>query len=289
MRRWRAYVPGCLLIIPALLALTYLRVMPAALAIWESFHHRPIMNQARVTFSGWQNYLFLFTRSPTFLKSITVTVEFVVVTVVAQTVVALALALLMQNDSRVTRLWRTLVFLPITIPTAVSVVVWGTALRGDGIVNGLLARLGFPAQPFLASATQALPSITLMTSWIGVGYWMVFLLAGLKDIPNEVREAAAIDGAGPIRGFFYIVLPLLRRPLGFVVVANTVANFLQFVPASILTQGGPEDSTRFIMFEIYTQAFVQGDTSLANTEITVVLIILLAIVCVQFRMLRSHE
>ena len=78
-----------------------------------------------------------------------------------------------------------------------------------------------------------------MASWIGVGYWMIFLIAGIRDIPEDVLEAASIDGAGPVRSLFSIVLPLLVRPLAFVVIANTVANFLQFVPAAVLTQGGP--------------------------------------------------
>ena len=186
------------------------------------------------------------------------------------------------------RLWRTIVFLPITIPSAVSAVVWGTALRSDGIANGMLARLGILAQPFLASSSQALWSIVVMASWIGVGYWMTFLIAGIRDVPADVLEAAAIDGAGPVRSFFLITLPLLRRPLAFVVIADTVANFLQFVPAAILTQGGPQDSTRFIMYEIYSQAYVQGDTSLASAEIVLVLFVLLAIVGVQFRLLRAE-
>ncbi len=289
MRKWRTYLPAMLFVLPAVVALAVLRVLPALDALWESFHRRSLMDQSSVRFAGWGNYAYLFTRSPSFLPSVRVTVVFVVATVAVQTVAALLLALLLQGEDRATRLWRTLIFLPITIPTAVSAVVWGTAMRSDGILNGALARLGIPAQPFLASSVQALPSITLMASWIGVGYWTIFLIAGLKDIPLDVREAAAIDGAGPMRSFFAVILPLLRRPIAFVVVADTIGNFLQFVPSAVLTQGGPEDSTRFIMYEIYTQAFVQGDTSLANTEIVLLLVVLLAIVCVQFRLLRVRE
>jgi multiple sugar transport system permease protein len=289
MRRWRRYGPAVLLVLPAAVALAVLRVIPALDALWESFYRRSLMDQSMVRFAGFDNYVYLFRQSPTFLNSVRVTLVFVVFTVAMQTLAALLLALLLQSEDRATRLWRTLIFLPITIPTAVSAVVWGTAMRGDGILNGLLARFGIPAQPFLASTAQALPSITLMASWIGVGYWTIFLIAGLKDIPGDVREAAAIDGAGPLRSFFAIILPLMRRPLAFVVVADTIGNFLQFVPAAVLTQGGPQDSTRFIMYEIYNQAFVQGDTSLANTEIVLLLVVLLAIVCVQFRLLRVQE
>ncbi len=276
-----------LFVLPAVLALLGLRVLPALSALWDSFHKASVFNPDEVRFAGFDNYRFLFAESPTFLPALRVTVVFVAVTVAVQTLLALLLALLFTRRGPGMRVWRTVVFLPITIPTAVSSVVWGTALRSDGILNALLARLHLPAQPFLASASQALPSIVLIASWIGVGYWMMFLIAGLRDVPADVLEAASIDGAGPVRCFFSVTLPLLARPLAFVVVANTVANFLQFVPAAILTQGGPQDSTRFVMFEIYSQAYVQGDTALASAEIVVVLLVLLTIVGVQFRLLRA--
>ena len=288
MTRWREWGTAWLLVLPAAMALLALRVLPAGSALWDSFHKASVFDPDEVRFAGFDNYRFLFQDSPTFLPALRVTLVFVVVTVAVQTLAALLLALLFTRRGPGMRVWRTVVFLPITIPTAVSAVVWGTALRGDGILNALLARLHLPAQPFLASTAQALPSVVLIASWIGVGYWMMFLIAGLRDVPGDVLEAAAIDGAGPVRCFFTVTLPLLVRPLAFVVVANTVANFLQFVPAAILTQGGPQDSTRFVMFEIYSQAYVQGDTALASAEIVVVLLVLLAIVGVQFRLLRAR-
>ncbi len=283
------WVVGYLLTLPAVLALLFLRVVPAAMAIWTSLFQASFFDPDTKVFAGLQNYIFLFTQYPAFLQSLKVTVIFVVVTVAVQTVCALLLALLFVQRGWGMTLWRTIVFLPITIPMAVSAVVWGTAMRGDGILNGVLAELGIPPQAFLASDGQALWCIVIIASWIGVGYWMVFLIAGLKDIPQELREAAAIDGARPLRAFLAITLPLMRRPLAFVIVANTVANFLQFVPAEILTQGGPNGSTRFVMYEIYTQAYVQGDQSLASAEIVLVLIVLLVTVALQFRLLRAKD
>jgi multiple sugar transport system permease protein len=287
--KWREWLIAYAFCLPAFLALFYLRVMPAGMAVWESFHQRSMFDQAQMFFVGFENYVFLFTESLTFLPAVKVTLTFLVMTVTVQTLAALALAVLFTQRFWGSTLCRTLVFLPITIPVAVSVVVWGTAFRGDGLVNALFTGMGLGAQPLLSSAGQALWCIIIMASWIGVGYWMVFLIAGLRDIPNELREAASLDGAGPIRTFVSIVLPLLKRPLAFVIVANTVANFLQFVPAQILTQGGPENSTRFLMFEIYSTAFIQGDTSLASTEIVMVLVVLLAIVGLQFSLLRAKD
>ncbi len=118
--------------------------------------------------------------------------------------------------------------------------MWGVALRPDGLVNSVLVALGLEPQRFLTSSDQALASIILIVSWIGIGYWMTFIIAGLQDIPRSLYEAVRIDGANRWQQFRFVTLPQLRRPLTFVLVANTVANFLVFAPVQILTAGGPK-------------------------------------------------
>ena len=182
-------------------------------------------------------------------------------------------------------LWRTIVVLPIAIPPSVSAVVWGVGYRPDGPINAVLQALGIEAQRFLTSPDQALTSIIVIVSWVGVGYWMTFLLAGLQDIPRALYEAAAIDGADRWQRFRYVTLPLLRRPLTFVLVANTVANFLVFAPIQILTSGGPEGSTNLIMNEIFARAYTAGDISSAHAATVVLVAIVLVIVVIQFRLM----
>jgi ABC-type sugar transport system permease subunit len=203
----RTSLVGFSMVAPAFVALLYLRVMPAVAALWESFHQRSMFDQTKMVFVGLENYVFLLVQSPTFLQSVKVTIQFVVLTVAVQTLCALALAVLFTQRAFGTSFWRTLVFLPITIPTAVSAVVWGTAFRGDGIINGLLVAAGLSGQPFLASSSQALWSITIMASWIGVGYWMVFLIAGR---PARHPERRARGGGARRRRPGADVL--LRRP-----------------------------------------------------------------------------
>ena len=149
----------------------------------------------------------------------------------------------------------------------------------------MLQALGIEAQRFLTSPDQALASIIVIVSWVGVGYWMTFLLAGLQDIPRALYEAAAIDGADRWQRFRYVTLPLLRRPLTFVLVANTVANFLVFAPIQILTSGGPEGSTNLIMNEIFARAYTAGDISSAHAATVVLVAIVLVIVVIQFRLM----
>ena len=230
------------------------------------------------------NYVYLF-NDPVFLDSILTTFLFLVIVNPLQVSCALALALLMNSAVPGISLWRTIVVLPIAIPPSVSAVVWGVGYRPDGPINAVLQALGIEAQRFLTSPDQALTSIIVIVSWVGVGYWMTFLLAGLQDIPRALYEAAAIDGADRWQRFRYVTLPLLRRPLTFVLVANTVANFLVFAPIQILTSGGPEGSTNLIMNEIFARAYTAGDISSAHAATVVLVAIVLVIVVIQFRLM----
>jgi ABC-type sugar transport system permease subunit len=132
-------------------------------------------------------------------------------------------------------------------------------------------------------------ALILLASWIGIGYWMMFLIAGLNDIPPVYYEAAELDGAGPLSRFFWITIPLLRRPLLFVLVADTVSNFVLFAPIQILTRGGPERQSNFLMYDIFHRSFELSDPYSAAAELVVLLIIMLAIVAVQFRLLGPED
>jgi multiple sugar transport system permease protein len=118
---------------------------------------------------------------------------------------------------------------------------------------------------------------------------MTFLLAGLQDIPRSLYEAVEIDGANALQKFRFITLPQMHRPLTFVLVANTVANFLVFAPVQILTRGGPEGSTDLIMHQIYSRAFVSGDVSSAYAATVVLVVLVLIVVILQFRLMEKGE
>ena len=275
-----------LFLAPALVALALFRIVPAVSALVTSFKNSVVLVGVSSSFAGLDNYKTLLT-SPEFWGSVKTTLLFVAIVVPAQTAAALALAVLLTQKIPLARAWRLFLFLPFSVPLGISPLIWGAALRQDGIVNAALVAVGIGEQPFLTSPTQALPSIMLVVSWIGVGYWMVFLIAGLQDIPNTYLEAAAIDGANWWHRFWHIVLPLMRRPLAFVLVANTVANFILFAPIQVLTGGGPRRSTNLIMFDAYQNAFVVGDRATASAQVVILLIIMLSIVILQFRLLSA--
>jgi multiple sugar transport system permease protein len=268
---------------PAVLAAVLLRLWPMVRAIWDSLHSSPLGVEP-AKWVGVRQFSALL-HDPTFINALKVTALFGIVVNPLQIAVSLALAVIFNERIRGGGLMRTLVFLPVAIPQSVSALIWGVAFRPDGPLNGVLDRLGLPKMGFLTSPTQALPSIIVVVSWIGVGYWMMFLIAGLKEIDPALYEAASLDGAGRWAKFRHITVPQLRRQIVFVLVADTVSNLLVFAPVQILTNGGPNGRTDLIMNDIFERAYTQGDVGAAAAGTLVVVLVALTIVVVQFRLL----
>ena len=282
------WLTAALFLAPTLILIVVLRIVPAIEAIQSSMQSGLPGSVAPPDFVGFQVFADMFASS-SFWSSVSVTLVFSLIINPVQIFLALLIALLFTRNLPATGLWRTVVFLPAAIPLAGSTIIWGIALRPNGPVNGVLNAMGIPSQPFLTSPNQALGSIILIASWIGVGYWMIFLIAGLNDIPEMYYEAAKIDGAGSFRTFFSITLPQLRRPLLLVLVADTVANFVLFAPIQILTQGGPQGSTNLLMYDIFNRSYVLTDPYTASAQLVVLLLIMISIVLVQFRLLRDPK
>lgn len=278
MTKWSNLRIAAIFLLPAVLSVVLLRLWPAMIAI-----HQSLLAPHATTYSV-ENYFYIFT-DPVFLNSVWVTLVFSLIVNPLQIAAALGLAILFNNKLPMTGFWRTAVLLPVAIPQSVSAVIWAVAYRPDGLFNSLLQAVGIAPQRFITSPDQALWSIMLVVSWIGVGYWMTMLIAGLQDIPRSLYEAATIDGANGWQKFWYVTLPQLRRPLTFVLVADTVANFLVFAPVNILTHGGPQGSTDLIMNQIYTNAFVNGDPGSAAAATVVLVALVLLIVLIQFRLM----
>ncbi|SCF56666.1 carbohydrate ABC transporter permease [Streptomyces sp. Ncost-T10-10d] len=270
---------------PALIALVVLRLLPAAMALVSSLRHHSLVDGV-TTFVGFDNYADLIGDSQ-FWQSVRVTLLFSLVINPLQVLIALGLAVLLNRRFAGVRFWRSLVFAPIAVPPAVSAVIWGILYRPEGPLNAILGTMGIPPQPFLTSSQQALFALIVLMSWVGVGYWMMFLIAGLQDIPQECYDAAAVDGTSAWQRFVHVTLPLLRRPLAFVLVADTVSNFLVFAPVQLLTRGGPDGSTNLMMYDVFRRAYSVGDINFAQAEVVVLVAITLAVVAVQFRMMQG--
>ena len=213
---------------------------------------------SRPEFVGFDNYIELFTNDPLFTKVMWNTFYFTIVSVPASTAIALGLALMLNSGLRAIPLFRTMYFLPVITATVVVALIWRWFYNPDfGILNYLLYRLGVETPPnWLASQKWAMPSIIILSVWKQVGYNMVIFLAGLQAVPQSLYEAASIDGAGRWQRFRNITLPLLTPTTFFVLVISIIGSLQVFDAVLVLTDGGPANATRTVVYHIWEEAFV---------------------------------
>ncbi|MDE0609019.1 MAG: sugar ABC transporter permease [Anaerolineaceae bacterium] len=274
-------------LLPALALIVIFNLFPTIATLIESLHGNSLVRGGRV-FVGLGNFNRVL-NDPIFWKSMQVTGLFSVLVNPIQVALALGLALLANSRVRGISVFRSIYLLPVAVSINVTTVVWGLMLNSEGgLINGMLSLLGIERQPFLIAPTHALWSIIILATWKGVPLWTLFFLAGLQGIPQTVIEAARIDGAGRMQVFRYVTLPLLRGVLLFVLVADTVANFLLFAPVLLLTKGGPQLSTNLVMYETYRRGFVYGDLGVSSAMLSLMLLLVFAVIGVQFTLLRRR-
>ncbi len=272
---------------PALVGLVVFRLAPILIALVGGFTGTSLRGET--SFVGLRNFADLVDDA-SFWSSIEVTLLFNLIINPFQIICALGLALLVLRPTRFVPFFRAAYLLPMTVSIALTSVIWAILLEPSvGPVNGLLRALGLPPQRFFRSEQQALITLILVATWKGVGYWMIFLLAGLLAIPKELHEAAAIDGATAWQRFWRVTLPLMRRPLAFVLVADTAINFLLFAPVYIITHGGPAGSTALLMFEAYQAAFALLNHGRSLAISTVILVIIAIIAVAELRLFRPAD
>ncbi len=274
------------LMIPALIILFFFRIVPTILGLGESFYITSFLAGGEKVFAGFTNFARLFA-DPVFWTSVRVTLIFNLITNPLQIILALGLAQLLNAKVKGINLFRSLYMIPVAISINVSTIIWKLMLDQNGLVNGILKSLGANAQPFFLSSAQSLGSVIWISSWIGVPFWALFLIAGIQGIPGQLYEAADIDGAVGFKRYFLITLPLLKNSLAFVLVAATVANFLLFIPVLLLTKGGPELSTNVAMFEAYRRGLIYGDIGTSSALVFMLFILILAVVMIQSYLLKD--
>ena len=277
----KKWIVPFLFLAPAAAGLLLFRIYPIFLAVWESLFITSFGGGGGRIFVGLENFQLLM-GDFVFWRSVKATAILTIIINPVQITLALGLALLLQRRSRHLRIIRTLFLLPIGVALPIATVIWGLMLNpNDGLVNGLLAVFGIPAQPFLTSEDQAIWSIIIIATWKGVAFWMLFLLAGLEDIPKSLYEAVRIDGANWLERLRYVTLPQLRRTILFVLVADTGVNFVLIVPMIILTQGGPRQTTNVLMYEAYRSGFLFQDFGRSMAIVTILTSVTLTVIAAQ--------
>ncbi len=278
---------------PAALGLAAFVALPFVLSVALALTNLRLGSPLPLEFVGLEQYRRLFA-DPAFQRALLNNALFAAVVVPLQTMLALALALLLNQPLRARALFRTLFFLPVVFPLSLVSVVWVLiyAPGPDGMFNALLEVLTLGAwtpRDFLHDPHWALPAIMLTSIWQGTGFQMVILLAGLQGIPATLYEAAAIDGAGPWARFRHVTLPGLRNTLIFVALVTTILAFRLFDQVQIMTHGGPRNATTTLMFEAVQAAFARQQVARGAAITVVLFLVVLGLTLLQRRIGRERR
>jgi len=277
-RFWKTYGTGLLFILPWLLGTSIFVIRPFITSIYLSFTSYDIVSPPK--WVGTANYQTLFTDDPLFWKSLKVTMLYASMAVPLGVAAGVLLAALLNQKVKGMTFFRAAFYAPSVVPSVATSIVFMWILNPEiGLVNGLLKQVGITGPNYLGDAKWALPSIVLMSLW-GVGGSMVIYLAGLKDIPTYLYEAAVIDGASSWQRFRQVTLPLLTPVILFNLVMSVIGAFQVFTEAYVMTKGGPDDSTMFYALYLFKRAWNFLDLGYASAMAWILFLIVVSIMLI---------
>ena len=257
--------------------------VPVLLSFGLAFTNARLISPRPTTFIGLDNFTTLFDDS-LFWKSLRNTLYFAVVVAPVQAGLALVLAMLVNTKIRGTNFFRTIYFIPVVTSIVVISLLWEFLYQPDGLLNNIIEAVTFGqfhGTDWLNNPTTAMPAIMVMSIWQAVGFHMMIWLAGLQTIPGELYEAAAIDGASGWDRFRYVTWPSLLATRTFILVTITIASLSLFSQISVMTQGGPLDSTSTVVFMAVRTGYEQQQTGYASAISLLFFVLVLTVSMVQ--------
>ena len=286
-RRDRQGKIAMLLLLPTFIGFSLFYIYPTVRGIMLSFTNTIDLGAPGENV-GFENYRKVF-QDPIFWNAIRVTLQYVVINIGSQTVIALGLAVAM--DRLVTKTWiRIALLMPWLIPGVSAAMLYRWMLNPlIGVFNQFLALFGHPGFLYFGSETMAMPTVALVNTWRFVGYTSILIYAGIQMIPRSLYEAGALDGATEWKLFTRITMPLLRPVLVMVMVVSFIGSFQIFDTMVIATDGGPMNSTRAINYYIFEKAFEQYKIGYAAAMATLLLVFLAIFSLLQMRISRASE
>jgi multiple sugar transport system permease protein len=281
---------GRIFVAPNLAAVAVFTLFPLGFSLYMSFQDWDLFGPAK--FVGLRNFTDLFTVDPLFAIAIRNTVLFTTGTVVPTMLVSLAVAGLLNRKIRAIGVFRTIVFLPLAVSTVVMAVVWQFVFNTDnGLLNIMLGWIGVHPIPWLVDPHWAMAALCIVSIWRSVPFATVVFLAAMQGVPDSLHEAARLDGAGELRRYIFITLPLIRGAVSFVVVISIIHAFQAFDLVYVLTghNGGPETATYVLGMMLYQHAFGFLEFGYASALAWVMFAILLILTVLQLRLVRRRS
>ncbi|MDU0200631.1 carbohydrate ABC transporter permease [Paenibacillus sp. MAH-36] len=272
LKRWDSFITGHLFISPWLIGFLLLTLYPMIQSLYYSFTDFSLLEEAN--WVGVRNYEKIFTVDTRFYQSVKVTFLYVLGSVPLRLIAALFIAMLLAKSLRGISAYRTMIYFPSLIGGSIAVsLLWKNIFGRDGYINEVLGLFGIQGMGWINNPDTALSTLVLLVVW-QFGSAMVIFLAGLKQIPQDLYEASSADGAGKVRQFFNITLPMLSPTIYFNIIMGIIGAFQMFTPAMIITQGGPMNSTYVYALYLYERAFSQLQMGYASSLAWIMLIII---------------
>jgi sn-glycerol 3-phosphate transport system permease protein len=276
--RWLPYA----LVAPQILITILFFFWPAVQALYQSMLLQDAFG-GYSEFVWFDNFMTLF-RDPTYLAAFETTAIFSLLVAVFGMLLALILAVFADRVSKGASLYKTFLIWPYAVSPVVVGVLWMFLLSPSlGLISHVLAWLGIPWD-YMINGNQAMILIVIAAIWKQISYNFLFFLAGLQSIPKSLIEAAAIDGAGPVKRFFTIVLPLISPTTFFLMVVNIVYAFFDtFAIVEATTHGGPGKDTEILVYRVFTDGFKGGDLGGSAAQSVVLMVVVILLTVVQFK------
>jgi ABC-type sugar transport system permease subunit len=273
-RIWRESRAAYMLLAPFLILFVLVLAYPLLYSLYLSFFNATLNKTP--DFVGGGNFGALLA-DPDFITALRNTVFFTVFVVIGETVLPLFLAIAMNEHLPFRTFLRTTYFLPVVTSWVVVSLIWSMLFAQQGMVNEIIEVAGFSPQPFLSNAGQAMGIIIAVSIWKNLGYYMVIYLAALQGVPQELYEAASVDGANKLRQTWHIAIPALRPVIYFVFTITIIRSMQVFEQSFIITNGGPLNATLSIVQLLYRHAFVNLEFGYGSAIATFLLVVLVAL------------
>ena len=283
----RSLGEGLVYLAPSLVLFAVFVFIPLGRTFYLSLFNTRVTGQA-TTFNGIDHYIGLVT-SPTFQSGLVATGLFALYTVPVGIALGLVLAVLLNQRLRGINLFRTMMASTIAISAAVGALIWNLLFNPSlGLLNYVLSLVGIRGPEWLIQPGIAVVAVSVTTIWLTLGTNIIVLLAGLQGIPEEIYEAARLDGARGLRMFSRITVPMVSPSLFFLLVVDTVGVLQVFTQIHLLTRGGPVDATRTLVYSIYLDAFQNFQFGYASAESVVLFVLVLCLTVIQFRFIERR-
>ncbi|MCG8353340.1 MAG: sugar ABC transporter permease [Chloroflexales bacterium] len=280
-RQRREWIEGYLFASPFIIGFLVFIAFPMGFSIYLIFHEWNLLTPPK--YVGFENIAELLA-DPKAGQSLWNTGVFAIFGTIIQLLFAFVAALMLNQNIRFRSLYRTALYIPVIVPIVVSAFIWQRAYHPDfGIINHFLGWFGIPPHAWIFDVDTVMGAFIFMRMW-AMGTMMVIFLAGLQNVPISLIEAASIDGANVFHRFRHITLPLMTPIIFFNLVVGLIGSFQVFAPALIMTKGGPEDATLFMVLYIYRQGFEYLNMGYAAALSWLLFLVIVVFTVVQFRL-----